>query len=204
MQTSCKGSGLLVWYQSLHRQNGQIVCAMPGTYQVANTKETLIPHDVPKHAWHTLATDLLHWNGTEYMLIADFYSKFPIIQKLTNKSSSTTINHLKGIFDEHGIPERLISDNGPQYSSKEFRVFSAKYGFDYVKSSPLYPRSNGLIGRTVQIVKKLFTKLKEGGVESYSENVGPGQGHKQSKHAEIVQHPDRTRNRVHTQSSALA
>ena len=35
-------------------------------HQVVNTKETLIPHDVPKHDWHTLATDLFHWNGTEY------------------------------------------------------------------------------------------------------------------------------------------
>ena len=40
------------------------------------------------------------------MLIADIYGKFPIIQKLTNMSSSTIINHLKRIFDEHGIPER--------------------------------------------------------------------------------------------------
>ena len=127
----------------------------------ANTKETPIPHDVPKHAWHTLATDLFHWNDTEYMLIADLYSKFPIIRKLTNMSSSTVINHLKGIFDEHGIPERLISDNGPQYSSEEFRVFSARYGFEQVTSSPLYPRSNGFIERTVQTVKKLFTKAKE-------------------------------------------
>ena len=197
-------------------------------------------------------------------------------------SSSIIINHLKGIFDEHGIPERLISDNGPHYSSEEFRVFSARYGFDHVTSSPLYPRSNGFIERTVQTVKKLFTNAKEGGgdphlamlclrttpidhnlpspcellngrryksnllaISSRSDGnvnaflqqrhgvykshhdrtakelapislqqtvrvlnpirkkVGPGHGHKQSKHAEIVQHPDRTRNRVQTQSSAL-
>ena len=37
-------------------------------------------------------------------------------------SSSTIINNLKGIFDEHGIPERLISDNGPQYSSLGFEL----------------------------------------------------------------------------------
>ena len=97
------------------------------------------------------------------MLIADIYGKFPIIRKLTNMSSSTIINHLKRIFDEHGIPESLISDNGPQYSSEVFRVFSARYGFDHVTSSPLYPRSNGFIKRTVQTVKKLFTKAKEGG-----------------------------------------
>ena len=97
------------------------------------------------------------------MLIADLYSKFPIIRKLTNMSSSTVIYHLKGIFDEHGIPEMLISDNGPQYSSEEFRVFSPRYGFDHVTSSPLYPTSNGFIERTVQTVKKLFTKAKESG-----------------------------------------
>ena len=138
-------------------------CAPCQAHQVANTKETLIPHDVPKHDWHTLATYLFHWNGMEYMLIADLYRKFPIIQKLTSMSSSTIINHLKGIFDEHRIPERLISDNGPQYSSEEFRAFSAKYGFDHVTSSPLYPMSNGFIERTVQTVKKLFTKAKKGG-----------------------------------------
>ena len=78
-------------------------------------------------------------------------------------SSSTVINHLTEIFEEHGIPERLISDNGPQYSSEEFRVFSARYGFDHDTSSPLYPRSNGFIEKTVQTVKKLFTKAKESG-----------------------------------------
>ena len=112
-------------------------CAPCQAHQVANTKETLIPDDVPEHAWHTLATDIFHWNGTEYMLIADL-STFPIIRKLTIVSSSTIINHLKGISDEHGIPERLISDNGRQYSSEEFRVFSARYGFDHVTNSPLY------------------------------------------------------------------
>ena len=73
-------------------------CAPCQAHQVATTKETLIPHDVPKHAWHTLATYLFHWNGTEYMLIADLYNKFPLIRKLTNMSSSTIINRLKGIF----------------------------------------------------------------------------------------------------------
>ena len=110
-----------------------------------------------------LATDLFHWKGTEYLLIADVYSKFPIIRKLTSISSSTIINHLKGIFDEHGIPERLISDNGPQFRSEQFQVISARYGFDDVTSSPLYPRSNGFMERTVQTVKKLFTKAKEDG-----------------------------------------
>ena len=39
--------------------------------------------------------------------------------------------------------------------------------------------------------------------ESYSETVGHGQGHKQSKHAQVVQYPDRTWNRVQMQSARL-
>ena len=95
-------------------------------------------------------------------------TKFPIVRTLRNTSStssSTITNHLKGIFDEHFIPERLISDNGPQYTSGEFRAFSARYGFDRVTISPLYPRTNGFIERTVQTVKRIFTKAKEGGVD---------------------------------------
>ena len=137
------------------------LCAPCQTHQPANGKEPLIHHDVPKHAWHTLATDLFHWNGTEYMLIADYYSKFPIVRKLNNASSTTVINHLRGIFDEHGIPEKLMSDNGPQYSSEEFRVFCTKYGIEHVTSSPLFPQSNGFIERTVQTIKRMFTKAKE-------------------------------------------
>ena len=95
-------------------------CARCQAHQVANTKDTLIPHDMPIRAWHTLATDLFHWNGTGYLLIANFYSKFRIIRKLRNISSSTIINHLQGIFDEHAIPERLISDNGRNTALESF------------------------------------------------------------------------------------
>ena len=121
-------------------------CAQCQAHQVANTKEPLIAHDVPRRTRHALSTDLFHWNGTEYLLIADFYSKFPIIRKLRN------IN---------------ISDNGPQYTSEEFRVFTAIYGFDHVTSSPMYPRSNGFIERTVQTVNKIFTKVKKSGGDPY-------------------------------------
>ena len=77
------------------------------------------------------------------------------------------INHLKGIFDEHGIPERFISDNGTQYSSEEFKQFADTYGFEHVTSSPLYPRSNGFAERMVQTVKHLFTKARESGQDPH-------------------------------------
>lgn len=49
----------------------------------------------------------------------------------------------KKMVSRHGIPELIFSDNGPQYSSCEFREFRKKWNTLHVTSSPHYPRSNG-------------------------------------------------------------
>ncbi|PFX17897.1 Retrovirus-related Pol polyprotein from transposon 17.6 [Stylophora pistillata] len=56
----------------------------------------------------------------------DYYSKYPIVRKLSSTTSSAVINHLKSIFAENGVPETLISDNGPQYNSQEFAEWSVQ------------------------------------------------------------------------------
>ena len=50
---------------------------------------------------------------------------------------------MKAVFSRHGIPDLLISDNGPQYQSHEMKQYSQAYGFMHVTSSPHYPQSNG-------------------------------------------------------------
>jgi len=142
-------------------------CSHCQTHQASTTNEPLLPHDVPPRAWHTLSSDLFHWEEKHYLLVADLFSKFPIVRKLDSISSRAIISHLKGIFEEHGIPERLLSDNGTQYSSDEFRKFAATYGFEHVTSSPVYPRSNGFIERMVQTVKHIFTKARESGQDPH-------------------------------------
>ena len=65
------------------------------------------------------------------------------------------------MFARFGIPETVISDNGPQYSSHEFSEFAKVYDFHHVTSSPLFPQSNGQAERTVKTVKKLLKESKD-------------------------------------------
>ena len=71
-------------------------------------------------------------------------------------ASEHVILHCKSIFARHGIPETLITDNGPQFSAFVFRKFSDAYGFTHVTSSPRYPQSNWEAERAVQTVKALL------------------------------------------------
>jgi len=90
-----------------------------------------------------------------------------VVKKLTGIQSSTVIAHLKSIFKEHGIPSKLVTDNGSQYKSAAFQEFSRNYGFTHVTSSPMYSQSNGFSERTVQTVKDLLHKCKESGQDPH-------------------------------------
>ena len=62
------------------------------------------------------------------------------------------------IFARHGIPQELISDNGPQYSLREFTNFAKEYGFVHTISSPQYPQPNSEVEWAVRMVKALLEK----------------------------------------------
>ena len=65
-------------------------------------------------------TDLFTLFSNNYVIVVDYHSKFFDISLIPDKESLTVINHLKSIFARHGIPKEVISDNGPEFSSREF------------------------------------------------------------------------------------
>ena len=109
--------------------------------------EPLLQPELPSHPWERVAADLL---------VVDYYSRYMEIQKLTSTSSASVIATLKAIFSRHGIPSEFVSDNGPQFDSREMKEFAASYNFTHTTSSPHYPQSNGLAERMVKTVKELI------------------------------------------------
>ena len=75
-------------------------------------------------------------------------------------TSSAVINKMKAIFARHVIPEKVVSDNGPQFSEQEFARFASDWDFSHVPSSPTYPQSNGLAEKAVHTAEQLLKKAK--------------------------------------------
>ena len=63
-------------------------CEMCQERQNTQTKETLEPHEVPTRPWQVVGTDLFTWIGEEYLILCDYYSKFPIIKKIHSGQST--------------------------------------------------------------------------------------------------------------------
>lgn len=53
---------------------------------------------------------------------------------------------------------QLMTDNGPQYSSAEFKHFMSVYGVGHITISPMYSQSNGFAERMVQTVENTLHK----------------------------------------------
>lgn len=140
-------------------------CAVCQENRNSPQKEPLICSDVPDYPWQVVATDLFYWDHKDYMVIVDYYSRYFEVYQLCNTLSSTVISKCKNAFSRHGIPEKVVSDNAMQYTSSEFTDFARTWNFTHVTSSPRYPQSNGLAERTVQTVKRLFTKSKLSGID---------------------------------------
>ncbi|XP_021359257.1 uncharacterized protein K02A2.6-like [Mizuhopecten yessoensis] len=73
---------------------------------------------------------------------------------MKSTASAHTIEVLRSVFARNGIPEQLVSDNGPQFTSAECAVFMEMNGIRHTTSAPYHPRTNGLAERFVQTFKQ--------------------------------------------------
>ena len=62
----------------------------------------------------------------------------------------------------YGCPKVIVSDNGPQFTAKDFNDLTTEWGIEHNKSSPYHQQSNGKAESAVKIIKNLMRKgIKE-------------------------------------------
>jgi transposase InsO family protein len=120
----------------LRRWNGQP--SKKGT----GFQQPLKPHE----HWHT---DISYVNihGTFYYLMSvlDGFSRYLVHWEIRESMKETEVEIvLQRAREKFPLASpRIISDNGPQYLSKDFKEFIRLSGMTHVRTSPYYPQSNG-------------------------------------------------------------
>ncbi len=116
----------------------------------APPKVPLRPWAWPDTPWKRVPIDYFgpFW-GQMFLVIVDAHSKC---------SSSTTISKLRSVFATFGLPEMIVSDNGPAFTSAELKEFVEKNGMRHLTTAPYHAASNGLAERAVQTVKRGLLK----------------------------------------------
>ena len=104
--------------------------------------------------WSRVGVDIFQHRDKYYLLAVDYFSgDVEICRVSKNVNSAQTILQLKRIFSRHGIPDIMLTDNGPQFDSCKFATFSTDCMFQHMTSSPRYPQSNGEVERVGQMMK---------------------------------------------------
>ena len=142
-------------------------CPTCNAYPYNQPKEPLISHEIPERPWEKVGSDLFEYEGDDFLVTVDYFSNFFELDRLRSKTAEEVIGKLKSHFARYGVPDQLITDNGPPYNSEAFQEFARGFEFKHIASSPGYPRSNGKSENAVCTAKRLVKKAKESGRDPY-------------------------------------
>jgi len=104
----------------------------------------------PHQHWHT-DIKYVNYQGTFLFFISVFdgYSKYMVHHELrvSMQQLDVQITLQKALEKYPGYKPRIISDNGPQFISKDFAEYLKQVGLQHIRTSVAYPQSNGKIER---------------------------------------------------------
>ena len=157
------------YWPGIYKQITEFIsrCSICNSYKPEQQKEPLKCHEIPTRPWQSISADLFEFNGTQYLVTTDRYSNFFELDILTSTTARAVINKLKPHLARYGLPDRLTTDNGPQFDCAEFKKFAAEYQFEHVTTSPRYPQSNGKAENSVKTAKNILKKAADAGYDPH-------------------------------------
>ena len=146
-----------MWWPAIDKAIEQLAKGCSGCQLIQNnpTVAPLHPWEWPARPWQRIHIDFAGpFLGIMFLIVVDAHSKWPEVVSMTSTSATRTIEELRTMFSKNGVPEQLVSDNGPQFIADEFSVFMKTSGIKHIRSAPYHPATNGLAERFVQTFKQ--------------------------------------------------
>ena len=98
--------------------------------------------------------------GFYYFIVVNSFSKWPEVHRCKNPTTEITIKFLHELFTRFGVVDTILSDNGNQFTSREFKDFCESYQVDHVTTALFHRQSNGQAERFVDILKRALKKVR--------------------------------------------
>ena len=154
------------WWEGIDKDIETLVKSCKSCQTVKNSPpmSPLHPWLWPTKPWQRLHLDFAGpFQGRMFILVCDSHSKWPEIITMKSTTASKTIEELRKLFASYGLPEQIVTDNGPQFVSEEFATFTKANGVKHIKSAPYHPSTNGAVERLVQTFKKSMKASQDDG-----------------------------------------
>ena len=158
----------LVWWPGIDGEIEAVVknCQECQEAQPLPATAPMQPWSWPTRPWSRLHIDFAGpMDGRMFLVVVDAHSKWMDVIVMKSATALTTVQRLRTLFSNFGIPESIVTDNGPQFAATEFEEFCRSNGIRHILIAPYHPASNGLAERGVQTFKKGYHKLTGGTVE---------------------------------------
>lgn len=158
-----------VWWPGIDGDIENLVksCKICAENQKTPPHAMLTPWPWPERAWQRIHADFLGpFKGDMYLVIVDSYSKWPeVVNFHQNTKAIKLVEVFQTLFARHGLPDLIVTDNGRQFSSKEFDDFLRHNGVKHTLSPPYHPATNGAAENFVGTFKDKVSKIMQGGVK---------------------------------------
>ncbi|XP_049527925.1 uncharacterized protein K02A2.6-like [Dermacentor silvarum] len=153
-----------VWWPKLNELVEETVrrCSTCQLSQNAAPAIPLMSWGRPARRWQRVHLDFAYYKQDWFLVLVDAHSNWVDVIHMKSTTASKTVEKLRTVFAAFGLPEQIVTDNGPQFVSDEFAVFLRSNAVQHVKTPPYHPASNGAAERLVQTVKKnLVRQLRD-------------------------------------------
>lgn len=136
-------------------------CSRCASAAKAPVKAELASWPKASNVWSRVHIDFAgEFQGLNYFVVVDSFSKWPEIFIMPNMTAGTTISRLRELNSRFGIMDIIVSDNGAPFISELFEEFCKEEGICHIKTPVYHPQSNGQAERFVDTFKRALNKAK--------------------------------------------
>jgi transposase InsO family protein len=98
--------------------------------------------------------------GFWYLYVAiEKFIKWPEATSMVKINKQSAVKFIKSIVYRFGVPNRIITDNGSQFTNSAFQGYCEDLGIKICYASVTHPKSNGQVERaSAEILKGLKTR----------------------------------------------